>query len=426
MGSHLEITRLTRRLIREVNALYAAGSERESYWVSLQEGLGTPRMSGFIQHNLLDFMWDASRHTRVREPLKALGEHLDEVFGASLVRNSHGVSQLLGSQHMRDVKIIGSAALAAANGKTTSHDVRALADTLLNELTSNSYTWQLVVPLEGPAFPPASRFFRLDPACRIRVLPLDERELLINADMIHLSGATQASVARSRVALEYTITVPADKELGLPAFNEMVKSSQLTATLLSSIAGTDIRIAGFFAAPRFMYPLAIPFSHVPEMPIYEALADSLELTKPVGRQLHRAFNNAHSGPNSRVTHIALSRLYEVMRHKDPADRLIDAWIALESLFLSDNTAELKFRAAMRIAGFSDSPDSLAVYDFVRRSYDMRSKLVHGGLPKLAILKETADGTVSLARRSLLRVLESPQPFDPADIERAILSKRSGC
>ena len=67
------------------------------------------------------------------------------------------------------------------------------------------------------------------------------------------------------------------------------------------------------------------------------------------------------------------------------DRLVDLMIAAESLFLSDAGApqergELRYRLALRAAFFIDAPDSprLAVFKHMKRAYDARSSIVHGG------------------------------------------------
>lgn len=67
------------------------------------------------------------------------------------------------------------------------------------------------------------------------------------------------------------------------------------------------------------------------------------------------------------------------------DRLVDLMIAAESLFLSDAGApqergELRYRLALRAAFFIDAPDTprLAVFKHMKRAYDARSSIVHGG------------------------------------------------
>ena len=63
----------------------------------------------------------------------------------------------------------------------------------------------------------------------------------------------------------------------------------------------------------------------------------------------------------------------------PDDKLVDLWIALESLFAPDIDSEIKFRGALRIARFlcRDNKMRQEIYDDMRHSYDWRSAIVHG-------------------------------------------------
>ncbi|HEY6679099.1 MAG TPA: hypothetical protein VI411_09390 [Actinomycetota bacterium] len=59
------------------------------------------------------------------------------------------------------------------------------------------------------------------------------------------------------------------------------------------------------------------------------------------------------------------------------DRIIDELIALEAL--AGSRTELRFRLAFRISSLvaSDEDERLAVFEAMRRYYDVRSKIVHG-------------------------------------------------
>jgi hypothetical protein len=70
-----------------------------------------------------------------------------------------------------------------------------------------------------------------------------------------------------------------------------------------------------------------------------------------------------------------------------ADRIVDLVIAAESLFLGDlgvqDRGELRFRFALRAAKFIEHPtyDEHDIFRVMRRAYDARSAIVHGGSPK---------------------------------------------
>ena len=70
-----------------------------------------------------------------------------------------------------------------------------------------------------------------------------------------------------------------------------------------------------------------------------------------------------------------------------ADRIVDLVIAAESLFLGDldvrDRGELRFRFALRAAKFIEHPNygEHDIFRVMRRAYDARSAIVHGGSPK---------------------------------------------
>lgn len=69
------------------------------------------------------------------------------------------------------------------------------------------------------------------------------------------------------------------------------------------------------------------------------------------------------------------------------DRIVDLVIAAEALFLGDldvhDRGELRFRFALRAAKFIEHPsyNELEIFRVMRRAYDARSAIVHGGSPK---------------------------------------------
>lgn len=93
--------------------------------------------------------------------------------------------------------------------------------------------------------------------------------------------------------------------------------------------------------------------------------------------------------------VALRRFgYAGERHR-PEDRVIDLLIAAESLFLNDieNVGELRFRLSLRAAMFIDTDteeEQIMIYKHMRKAYDVRSTIVHGGSPELPA---KPDGTV---------------------------------
>jgi hypothetical protein len=127
------------------------------------------------------------------------------------------------------------------------------------------------------------------------------------------------------------------------------------------------------------------------------------------------------------------RWYGAADRLNDADRLIDYWVGLESLFSPDSTQEVRFRVSLRIAAFlGESPDEWeAIYNEMRHSYDWRSKVVHGGSPrehkkleKQGTLSASARKTREYLRASLLKLLDSDQPLSikPGESEIKLLRR----
>lgn len=81
------------------------------------------------------------------------------------------------------------------------------------------------------------------------------------------------------------------------------------------------------------------------------------------------------------------------------DRIVDLVIAAESLFLGDldvqDRGELRFRFALRAAKFIEHPNygEHDVFRVMRRAYDARSAIVHGGSPKDTRLPDNQSATL---------------------------------
>lgn len=79
---------------------------------------------------------------------------------------------------------------------------------------------------------------------------------------------------------------------------------------------------------------------------------------------------------------ATDRLRRSRSHRLAVDRAIDLGIALEMIFLHDQSGqtELRYRAAVRAAWFlgKDGSERRTIFDSIKRAYDARSKAVHTG------------------------------------------------
>jgi hypothetical protein len=106
--------------------------------------------------------------------------------------------------------------------------------------------------------------------------------------------------------------------------------------------------------------------------------------------------------------LILDRFDSAFSRRSPQDRLIDLWIALEAMILPDGRAELRYRAALRLAHLvgEGSQGKREVFELARESYDCRSRVVHGS-PAPDDLGRIVEETRRLTRAALRKWLTDP-------------------
>ena len=145
--------------------------------------------------------------------------------------------------------------------------------------------------------------------------------------------------------------------------------------------------------------------------------------------LKKLWKNVAEGANREKVRLALKRFGDTAERMSAEDKLIDYWIALESLFAPEASSEIRYRAALRIASFlGEEEERTEIYRDIGLSYDFRSAVVHANRGRLAnlekkvTLSEMTERTRGYLRRALLKILESDEKFNPEKIEHKLLSR----
>jgi hypothetical protein len=134
-------------------------------------------------------------------------------------------------------------------------------------------------------------------------------------------------------------------------------------------------------------------------------------------------NLEHVAKDTRFS-IAMNRLMGAYIKPFGGDRLIDYWIALESLMIPDGTSELTYRVSLRTAHLvTPPPDRQAAYDFLRDSYGERSKFVHGS--KAAVDPKTVSATEDYLRRVLRHCVDNRTVPSAQDLDSLTLGTSKG-
>lgn len=138
--------------------------------------------------------------------------------------------------------------------------------------------------------------------------------------------------------------------------------------------------------------------------------------------LRALWEGLQHGPNAKTIDLAVSRWNSAFERRKGEDKLLDYWIALESLFASDGRQEIRYRASLRTAAYvgSTAAERVEIYKNMRDSYDARSTIVHGGsLPREKV--GLIDKTKAQLQRALIKIVTAGDAFKPDDIETRLLS-----
>jgi hypothetical protein len=149
---------------------------------------------------------------------------------------------------------------------------------------------------------------------------------------------------------------------------------------------------------------------------------------PRFREFWSMFNKAHARV---VIAGALRRFNFAADRTLPDDEIVDLMVAAESLFLSKMDdkyrGELSFRLATRAASLLGTTldQRLRMYEFMRRAYNARSVIVHGGTPRKKDLRglngervpihafaDDLEGALRDALKTAIRLLATGKPFPP--------------
>ena len=137
---------------------------------------------------------------------------------------------------------------------------------------------------------------------------------------------------------------------------------------------------------------------------------------------------AHEATSERGYRLATRRFDSSYDRLQEEDRLLDLWIALEALFAPDGQrGEITYKVSRRIPfALSDERGRrVEISNLVKRSYDARSKIVHGDL--VPDLKSIVDETEDVLRNALRRRwLERQGQKEPKRVVTAIDNAMFGC
>ena len=119
---------------------------------------------------------------------------------------------------------------------------------------------------------------------------------------------------------------------------------------------------------------------------------TLTLNRSVCHEVRKLFDAVLSTNLPDSIRLAIDRLHYASTRHSALDRLIDAVIGLEAVYLSENQ-EIAHRLASRVAAHQedDPRKRVGLFDQMKAVYAVRSQLLHGSLAELGRAKAIGPG-----------------------------------
>ncbi len=296
-----------------------------------------------------------------------------------------------------------------------------LFDELRRDIESPDITVTELSPLMNVEI--ESNRIQIDGSMQLRQLSTDELEEWLNAETLMPSQPLNIhGLLRLQSAVEVVYQQKRYSAFGSKDAREKVTRLMTAMRLLTDaspqLAFTNTRTSGFTTPGiRTGWGGRSAFRYGPLAKVDKSQESGLvELYRKLGSSL-----------NLTSLKLALARWDSAADRLTEEDRLIDYWVALESLFVPETTQELSYRTALRIAAFigTNGAERMQIYEQMKESYRLRSEIVHGSIRKRKEKigsVELIDLSRSYLRQALLKILESSHSFDPSKLEVQLLEK----
>lgn len=264
---------------------------------------------------------------------------------------------------------------------------------------------------------------QIAPYLVIRKLTENELEKWLNDYLRYpffpMHGSLSADVTQMDCAMEVTYEKQRHEAWG--SNQEIINSAADLVTTLRLLTDKNIYIAFTVqSSDSILQPSGGTSSSLrPRL-----LGQSASISTSLQQDIIDTWNRIQSLPKESPVRLALRRWNTVFERFDPDDALIDHWIALEGLFVPDSSQEVRHRSSFRIGAWigETSDEREKIYKDLLESYDLRSRIVHGGVPTTKKKTELINITRSYLRRALVQILSTTDTFDPKTIEIERLRK----
>ncbi len=365
----------------------------------------------FVRQHFLEERWSPI-YGRIDEEIHSLleyGECLAAMRGDGVIgRHLETLVGTVVGAHRVELHAIPDGILSRLATEVRGWDFdEARFDALYGEyesaLFAESFTYNLVVPLPGLT----SDGLPIDLGEQAVVDTMTEEEALacVRSGLFQPMGGDWPIISvASETALRLTVSLP--KVVGEPRpeardqevaalFDRFKDVAERTVLALRLSSSSRIVAPGYiYYANEWPLRGAISFAPLGSSPRRTMWATAYEVDAEAVAAFRESWGQLASEGvrRQRELGVALRRFSDAGDRDRDDDALIDLMIAAEAMFLPNVRDELKYRLALRAAFFIAAEMGLSrreVFSHMKRAYDARSVLAHGGV--LADLK-LADGT----------------------------------
>jgi hypothetical protein len=144
--------------------------------------------------------------------------------------------------------------------------------------------------------------------------------------------------------------------------------------------------------------------------------DPWSLSPSVANTLRRYWESLTAGPNAARLTLPLRRFGLSATRRWDEDRLIDAWVALESLFKqTGESRDVAERIKPRLLSLLDGGDPTKLHIDLRDSYRVRNRIVHGGDYGQAEVDSAMASAAQALKLALIALLNARVAIDPTQL-----------
>lgn len=292
----------------------------------------------------------------------------------------------------------------------------ALMDSLTRDAAASELEASVVMPLPGLDLPDGA--LRIDSSAEIRPVSEKERQHWLNAGILDFRDF---AAHRTHAAIEVRYRSPRTWVEGT-APPEFAAHERAYRVLLALQLATGAVVGPLFVETRPRSLLAMSGG---------SFASNVYVRPPIGKgradaaaqdEIRALMSALEKNGRGAALDLGLRRWSDAQTRFRPDDVIIDCWMALEAVLCPDSTQEVLFRGALRLAALIGSDESRpTIYAQARRSYECRSRLVHGGDTSKFDLQAEADRAREWLRLVIVRAVRSQIPADVSKIEGTLLS-----